>query len=421
MKSLYSPLALVFKCSHEHLNPWHRLVGRIIYSLLMLHATWYMNFFIQAGIFPKRLFDTIVIIGMVAFCLTTLMVTTSLERVRRWSYRVFFIIHLFIGMGLMPLLFFHAKPLRLYVSEALVLFIFDVTMRKLDTVTGFATITPVPKTKLVKLKIPVPASKMHRFHAAPGQHVYLNIPAESRPSKTAFIHELLYNPFTVAGVSTTDVTLVLRALDGPTTKQVHNLTRLQKAKPPISIEGPLGSSRNFPNLAANYDRILLVAGGVGASFILPIYRHLRGQLDAEARSRDRLTFTWSMRSAAEASWTLPSSPDSETTLSEDSNIKIFITRSNADDRRHSEEILPQDGSVELDELQAGEEPVKATGGRDRPDLRSIVDESFRAGGEERVAVLVCGPKGMAREVRESVGRWVEKGREVWFHDESFGW
>lgn len=83
--------------------------------------------------------------------------------------------------------------------------------------------------------------------------------------------------------------------------------------------------------------------------------------------------------------------------------------------------MPVDGSVELDELQWTEEPVKATGGREKPNLRKIVDETFKHGNEERIAVLVCGPAQMARELRTHVGRWVEKGRDVFFHDESFGW
>ena len=62
-----------------------------------------------------------------------------------------------------------------------------------------------------------------------------------------------------------------------------------------------------------------------------------------------------------------------------------------------------------------------SGGMERPDLGKIVDEVFRAGNEERVAVLVCGPARMARELRKHVGKWVGRGREVWFHDESFGW
>lgn len=421
MKSLYSPLAFVFRSSHEQLNPWHRISGRIIYLLLLCHATWYMNYFVQAGVIKKRLTDPVVIVGILAFLSLNVIATTSLERVRRWSYRVFFVLHLAIGLWILPLLFFHASPLRLYVIEALGIFLFDLTCRNLDTVTGFATITAVPHTKLVKLKIPLPAAKIRRFQAAPGQHVYLSIPAASRPqlSSPPWIHDFLYNPFTVAEVSATDVTLVLRALHGPTTKALSNLARLSKAKPPVKIEGPLGSSRRFPNIAADFDKILLVAGGVGSTFILPIYLHTREQLAIEAKSLDRVSLIWSMRSAAEASWAVAS--EKGQTIAGDENVKIFLTRSSSDDQQHIDDPIPVDGSVELDELQWTEEPVKATGGREKPNLRKIVDETFRHGNEERIAVLVCGPAQMARELRAHVGRWVERGRDVFFHDESFGW
>ena len=424
MKSLYSPLAFAFKASHEELNPWHRVSGRIIYGLLICHATWYLNFFVQVGVLQKRLAAPVVIIGVLGFAMLSLLVTTSLETVRRWSYRAFFVCHLIIGVTLMPLLFFHAKPLRIYVVEALALFVFDIVCRKLDTVTGFATITAVPNTKLVKLTIPAPQSKIHRFTAAPGQHVYLQIPPESTPAKTSLpsIHDLCYNPFTVASVSEHDVTLVLRTLKGPTTKALENLSRLNKARPPLNIEGPLGSSRNFPNLAREYDRIVLVAGGVGATFIMPIYKSVQEQLVTEGKSPDRATFAWSMRSTAEASWAID--PEAGDTLSEDENLKLYLTSGFLAEENHGdEELLPVDGSVELTDLASDEEVkgVKVTGGRKRPDLKAIVDESFRLGREESVAVLVCGPKSMARELRKHVGVWVARGRDVWFHDESFGW
>jgi K+ transporter len=194
MKSLYSPLAFAFRSSHEQLNPWHRILGRIIYFLLFLHATWYLNFFVMAGVLSQRLVAPVVIIGILAFSLLTVIATTALESMRRWSYRVFFVLHLLIGITLMPLLFFHAKPLRIYTGEALALFIFDIICRRLDTVSGFATVTSIPHTKLLQIKIPVPQAKIARFRAAPGQHVYLSIPPESTPAKNpASIHDLLYN------------------------------------------------------------------------------------------------------------------------------------------------------------------------------------------------------------------------------------
>ena len=323
----------------------------------------------------------------------------------------------------MPLLFFHAEPLRLYVSEALALFLVDIICRTLDTVTGFATITSVPNTKLLQLKVPVPSSKIARFRAAAGQHVYLSIPPESTPATNfaSSMHNLLFNPFTVADVSGTEVTLVIRARHGPTTKAIQTLADLRKARPPINIEGPYGSSRRFPNLAARFDRILLVAGGVGATFILPIYRDLREQLDAGAKIHDHLTFTWSMRTEAESSWVARS--EGAISLQEDDNVNIYLTGSVSLERGFE----PGDMGVELDELQGkegdgeGEALIKANGGRQRPNLSKIVDEVFAMGNGERVAVLVCGPAGMARELRGCVGKWVARGREVWFHNESFGW
>jgi hypothetical protein len=55
----------------------------------------------------------------------------------------------------------------------------------------------------------------------------------------------------------------------------------------------------------------------------------------------------------------------------------------------------------------------------RPDLREIVDETFR-GTNGRVAILVCGPQGMGRQVKREVGRWIKRGKNVYFHSEEFG-
>jgi hypothetical protein len=119
-----------------------------------------------------------------------------------------------------------------------------------------------------------------------------------------------------------------------------------------------------------------------------------------------LTCHWSTRSAAEASWAIDDLKNAAALIN-DENVKIYITGSNTDDQ--------------LIDKEWAKKRIKANGGRERPDLREIVDDTFRAGKEEKVAVLVCGPPEMARELRVHVGRWVHVGREVWWHDERFGW
>ena len=418
MKSLYSPLSLVFCTSHENINPWHRASGRIIYFLLLNHTVWYFNYFIQAGVLYQRMTSRVVIIGILAISFLTLLVTTSLNSVRRFSYRLFFMAHLAIGASILPLLFFHVRQLRLYALEASALFLVDLIARKMDTVTAFAKITRLPHTRLLKITVPIPPSKVARF-AKPGQHVYLSLPSESLPlgKQSPSIHDVLFNPFTVAEVSDSNITLVLRHLNGPTTQALESLVKLSKANPPLNIEGPLGASRCFPNLAEQFDRILLVAGGVGGTFIIPLYRNILDEMEIESRSVDRVTLVWAMRSWAEASWVT----SGDATLSfKEGTVKLFITGNPSNDRQHHDEALPVDGSVELDDLHYVDGPGQVTASRKRPDLKKIVNETFKLGKDEKVAIIVCGPAGMARELRAHVSK-LKGNRYVWWHDESFGW
>ena len=306
--------------------------------------------------------------------------------------------------------------------EALALFVIDLILRKLDTVTVASKITSIEHTKLVKLASSIPAYKIGRFTVAPGQHVYLSIPPESVQSKMPLlsIHQLMFNPFTVADVSPTGILLVLRTLKGPTTTALKQLTKLPDADAGINIEGPYGAARRFPNFAAEFDRVLLVAGGVGATFILPIYHRITSEIGSEGFSASRVELVWAMRSLAEASWV--ANTEYAKVIDGDDRVKIYVTGGESG----SSEVLgavagPDDGSVEMNDLLQTEQPGKVTGGHTRPNLRSIVDNAFRHGLEERVAVLVCGPTDMARELREHVGRWVAQGRNVWWHNESFGW
>jgi ferredoxin-NADP reductase len=421
MKSLYSPFALAFRSSHEQLNPYHRISGRIIYSLLILHLSFYVNFFVQAGLLKVRLTQLVPLLGVLAFTLLTILATTSLARVRRWSYRVFFVLHLTIAVSVLPILFFHAKPIRFYLAEALILFVLDITARKLDTFTGFSQIIQVTDTKLVKLIIPVPPSKIRRFQAAPGQHVYLSLPPESTPTTTSLpsIHDLMFNPFTVADVSSDKIMLVLRTLHGPTTTALQHLTKLAKAKPGINIEGPYGDSRRFPNFMAEFDKILLVAGGVGATFILPIFNHITSSMSGDEHNGSSVEMIWSVRSTAEAGWVT----DTENpNILEDPRVKIYITGANSESSEPSAAYAgAEDGSIVMGDLRKEDQRGRINGAHIRPNLRSIVDTTFQEGAEQRVAVLVCGPAEMAKELREHVGGWVSRGRDVWWHDECFGW
>jgi NAD(P)H-flavin reductase len=264
--------------------------------------------------------------------------------------------------------------------------------------------------------------------------VYLNIPAASRQSidpKSAahLLFEFLFNPFTVAAVDPDngDITLVARHKAGPMTTA---LARFAGAKPlagltssntsteltklPLSLEGPYGVSTRFPQLSSgDFDRILLVAGGIGATFTVPIYQAITTE-----NSSAKVEMIWAVRRAGDATWTVTN----EKSLMDDDNVQIFLTGDVVDGPSGGGDGQGSGAEVEMSSMQRDRRRGRMTTqhNRKRPDLGRIVDGVFGHGTEERIAVLVCGPEEMAKEVRAAVGTWVRRGRIIWYHKEGFG-
>lgn len=455
-----NPFAWVFRSSHERVNRWHRPVGRIVYFLLCLHATFYLNYFVGVGTLVQRLSTPLVFAGVLAFICMSALMFTSLESIRRYSYRLFFVTHLSTVLMMPPLLFFHAHSGRLFMVITLILFILDLIARKVDTVTALATLERIPGTNLVRVVLSIPYHKINRFRAHPGAHIYLSIPAaarpDSNPASAAFLlFELLFNPFTVAAVDdeTGELTLVARHQGGPITSALARFAATRPAnamsrgtmvsredgKIPLSIEGPYGMVKHFPNLAGgDFDRILLVAGGIGATFIVPVYRAILHE-----NPNAKVEVVWAVRGAGDATWALAGTGKGESIL-EDENVHIFLTgdildpgdnsgaaakskvatrsRTNGESSSRSSGV-EGDRDVEMSEMYHDRIRGKYTSNHNwkRPDLKRIVDDTFKHGVGERVAVVVCGPDEMGREMRQYVGGWVMRGRTVFWHNEGFGW
>ncbi|KAH9905847.1 ferric reductase like transmembrane component [Xylariomycetidae sp. FL2044] len=421
LKSL-NPFAFAFGSSHEQVNRWHRVLGRIIYFLLVLHACFYLNFYFQQGILSERIVNLVPFLGLTALTGMILLNTTAFAVVRQYSYRVFFIIHLIVALALPPIIYFHAHHSSPYVIEAIVVFFLDLAKRKaFNTVEVTATIEPVPGTDLVKIVAPIAPKKSHRFLDQAGSHIYLNIPKSARPSSNPLspaylVFEFMFSPFTIAAFDeeAKEVTLVARRHQGPMTRNLsrHAAAATTDTKVPLSIDGPYGCATSFPNLAGpEFDQILLVAGGVGATFIIPIYRSILKQNPAA-----HAQMIWAVRGAGDATW--PVSREEESILTDD-NVQLFLTGDLFESS--SNDAGPSIGSDGIEMSGFRDQSRYSVNQSRRPNLKKIVDDLFRLGQEDRIAVLVCGPNGMARELRKCVGEWAKKGRDVWWHHEGFAW
>ncbi|EFX00918.1 ferric reductase-like protein [Grosmannia clavigera kw1407] len=451
--------------SHEQLNRWHRLLGGIVYGLLAVHTTLYLVFFARApgGTFWPRFARPVVWLGFAALAAMTLLSTTALEPVRRWSYRVFFVVHVTVAVVLPPIVWLHTHHARPYVAAALLFLVVDVAVRRARTMDGdgngtAATVVAIPGTDLVRLTVPLPAAKLSLFRDRPGSHVYVSVPSAGRPRAWMpfLLFELLFNPFTVAAVSEPDhsLSLVVRTRNGPMTgllaerasrvKHVeadnenidddddddddddmgedvpvmrNAATTASSSSAPspdglvhLSIDGPYGAAAHFPDLSAQqFDHVLLVAGGVGATFVVPIYRALVH--DGSPSPSPKVDLVWAVRTACDATWAVVSGQDGSNILA-DPNVHIFLTGGR-------QENNGGDAASDMELSSLRHRPTAGSHGR--PDFRPIVDNLFHRGAETRVAVIVCGPRAMVRDLRAVVGLWVQRGRSIWWHDEAFGW
>lgn len=423
MKSPFSPIQYLTGRSHESLNILHQLLGRIITIFLYGHAALYLNFYIQSNLLESKLKEGYVVCGILAIWAFTAVGTTALAPVRRWSYSVFYITHVILATALLPLLWFHVSHIRIYLYESAVVYASNVILRTLSSKTVPATLRLLENGTVVDIRIPLSQRNKALQHFTPGQHAYLSLP--SHPASRT----VRSNPFSLASLPTSDSELrfLARVLNGNTARLASSAAGTI-SKQPLTIEGPYGLPTHADKLLA-YDRVLFVAGGIGGTFIAPLYRQLLADLSPSpgSRRRGKVRFVWVARGVGDVAWAVPGPGREGEGFAE--RIELWVTggrrggggaRADVDvggEGIEMEERKGLLGSSGGDEVGNGAQRLRLRFGR--PDLRDVVEETFSRGAGERVAVVVCGPRALAKRLREEVGEKVWQGREVWFWEEVF--
>jgi hypothetical protein len=452
MRAPYSPVQFLTRLSHEHLKAAHQILGRIVFLLFILHAVFYFVFFAMSGVLVKRLKDWDVIFGLVCVVLFAAISTTALGFIRRRNYRVFYISHIAIANFLIVPMFLHVSHIRIYVYEIIAVNALHIIFRAVCLKMYQGTVRLLPGTNLVQIRVPLPSnSSALKWH--PGQHVYLGRPWGKAKRPSYFDQWLMVNksnPFTVASIPSKDkeLLLVARTLNGNTAhlaSLARSLAQGGSGLPmlptatgdipilPLALEGPYGASTQLPDLS-DYDRVLFVAGGVGATFIMPIYRSIMDAHDLSTPGGTQIRFVWAVQKLADTQWAFPESTDADadaTAEREDDNnnavglsllhrpseVEVFAV-SDDDDEAEQFELQENEQLLNLEEqMEKPRAGMRIKSGR--PRMSEIVDEVFSRG--MRTAVVVCGPKRLTADVKVSVEPWVVKGRDVFWYDETFGW
>jgi len=435
-KSSLSPIQTLTRSSHETLNSYHQALGRIVALLVFLHAAFYLNFYVQSNILGNKLKEAYVLCGIAGTFAFAAISTTALSPVRRWNYRIFYTVHVILATALLPVLFFHVHHIRIYLFETAFIYALNSLIRWSSVSNCHGTVRSIHNTSLVEISIPCGAgsSVQKPEDYRPGQHVYVSLTSNS------LSRAFRSNPLTVASIPSTDnhLKFVARALDG-NTKKLAMISEKSSAgiEVNLAIEGPHGLGTLDDKLLQR-DRVLFVAGGVGATFVIPLYRQLLSDLSPGKGSyrRQKVTFVWIAKSESEVTWAIPTDQRDKEGFVERLRICITGTRTSATGISEygmdyndgvAAAAIDEDDGIELEEQkQLLADDADATAARSdlpiytgRPDLRRLVHRALSHGNSERVAIVTCGPKTLSQSLRREITPWVKRGRDVWFHDESF--
>ncbi|KIX09938.1 uncharacterized protein Z518_01019 [Rhinocladiella mackenziei CBS 650.93] len=417
-KSTYSPITLATGLTHERLNAYHRLFGRMIHVLLVAHAILYIRFFMQMNVLEKRLGDRDVRLGIAAFWTLNFLGILSLPSIRRKIYhKVFYRSHALLSILFLPIVFFHVPYTRFYVVQAGVIWFLSGFMRMKTSAKAQARCEKIHGTKLVSVRFDADKkSNLGLAHAAPGQHVYVH--RTGKDPKT---------PFTIASLRPADtdvvgglqVQLVARNTGGPQTSWLEAMAT-NESQIELLIEGPYGEASNYmPSLLEAVDQpVLLIAGGVGATYTLPIYSALvssrRGGATAIGKGKGKIKMVWMVRTPADAAWGI----EILNYLHDvDLDVDVYITTPSTDMDIHADTKGPskkeEDEGIRIHRL-----------GR-RPKLMPLIDNFFSSISSppsSSAAVLLCGPSSLSRDAHKAVGNHVLKsqGTRVEWFEEVFG-
>ncbi|KAH8144991.1 uncharacterized protein LAJ45_11011 [Morchella importuna] len=403
-----SPLRYIFSVSYEgKINYLHQGLAKIIYMLLCTHMALYLKFFWDTSRMKTRLLEFDVMCGVVGFVSMTVLSTLAYPWARTHYYRVFLISHIVLSAVLLPLFYLHVTHLRTYILITASLLIYDRVHRYIGTIPVTATITlPTPST--LHMTLTLPATSRHA--PTPVSHLILYIPRITT--------RLASNPFTVASSAPTSLTIISR-VRSTTTKHLATLAADKTLQLPAHIDAFYGDSPSLATLADNFDRVVVIAGGVGGAWAVPWVRHL-----AREGALERCVFVWAVRSIGDVQWAVESEGTQGRVVA--GKVELFVTG-----EREGEGEEGEEGVEMRDRLLGGWEgreevmtQVTAWGiSRDRvyferPDVDMLIEDAGK-GGRRSVAVLACGPWALGARVRRVVGEKVLRGDAAWVHVEEF--
>ncbi|KAJ5638314.1 hypothetical protein N7490_008193 [Penicillium lividum] len=445
-------------------NIFHRHVARVATLQALAHTTLYLVIYFRANKLWKVFYKVYILWGILAVLVMFLLLLTSLDRLRFSSYEVFLIIHVVLSVLTLVGCFYHTTIFEgheywQYLWPSVGIWAFDRFLRVVRLCycnvhvgltgrnlirTSSGQMTYDEETDVVRLEVSL-ATPLLR--PTPGDYFFLYQPFrwtgwESHPftvgawsshfgsmssskmsrksNESLSVSQIPLLPSeshdqadqipteesNTANVPLFKAIFWIRPYDG-WTRQLRQQCLRSKSQPvntTILLEGPYG--HHFP--LWKYESVLMIAGGTGIASAVP---YLQDHLQRSRHDWDEGSGEKTRIRDIELIWTAKQVPFLKNVASRE--LKPLLTREDF----HASFYTT--GSTTPEEVtEFGYEIIPG-----RPHLQSLIMsracDASSAG--TSLAVLACGPAGMADEARAAAHLVMRQGYRIKYVEESFAW
>ncbi|KAI0602569.1 putative FAD binding protein [Biscogniauxia sp. FL1348] len=426
-----NPLIAMLKVSFDTYNLLHRWMGRMVVLETIIHTVAWAYVQVAAdgweSMNQRILHETFIASGFCGTIALTILFCLSLSPVRHAFYETFLNVHVVLAFlsfamtwvhcasaelaGGLPQLTWMIAIFMLWLGERLAR-MFRLAYNNWSS-RGFtqAIIEPMPgDTTRVTMHLP------RYVEIMPGTHAYLRFKGvncwENHPFSIAWVEhhpegdkttDVSEKHYTDAELKrgTTSVAFIIGAHTG-FTRQLYNKA-CSGGAPSMQIkaamEGPYAGHHSLDS----YGHAVLFAGSTGITHQISYLKPLIEGFNSGTIATRRVTLIWIMRDTESLEWVRPwmdevlRMPRRRDIL----NIRIFVTRP-----KNTKEIHSASSTVQMF---PGRPNILTI-------LRKEVEEQIGA-----MCVTVCGPGGLADDVRQAVREVQDENSVVDFVEESFTW
>ncbi|KAI4947095.1 hypothetical protein J4E86_008719 [Alternaria arbusti] len=422
-------------------NAFHRWAARVATVQAVAHSVGYTLMILERGGWPTFLnywtkhyfwngeLSTIAMCGLLAF---------SFHGIRRAHYEFFLVTHIALSIATLWTMYYHVEIFtngewNIFIWPCVGFWVFDRIMR-LSRILAFnrsplstkARVTYDPSSNLVRMEVDDSKSLVA---PRPGSYYYIHVlddlfyAHQSHPFTLAYSSRDTDDPPSTplsplsarpehsrtSSASTTEsdallsskasdassnMVFLVRPYDGFTSRlKSHCLLHPKRLR--VLVEGPYGHTVPL----RSSQNILFVVGGTGIAVPLS---HLAHVLASTSRVRS-VKIVWAVREYAFLTSVLR---DFRGSLSDERvEMEVHVTR----DDEAKDDVLGED--LKSVRIMAH-----------RPDVHETVQEAARDAGQQRLAIVACGPALMADQARRASVQMLAKGyRGVEYFEESFKW